>query len=47
MQKTIFIKGVSKGFEKLCTKAFFKRGYKVAATSRNEDVLKDFAVRYG
>jgi NADP-dependent 3-hydroxy acid dehydrogenase YdfG len=47
MQKTIFITGASRGFGKLWTEAFLKRGDKVAATSRNADALKDLAEQYG
>jgi NADP-dependent 3-hydroxy acid dehydrogenase YdfG len=47
MQKTIFITGASKGFGKLWTEAFLKRGDKVVATSRNVDAFKDLAEKYG
>ncbi|AZB29850.1 SDR family NAD(P)-dependent oxidoreductase [Chryseobacterium balustinum] len=47
MQKTIFITGASRGFGKLWTEAFLKRGDKVAATSRNADAFRDLAEQYG
>ncbi|WP_326984255.1 SDR family NAD(P)-dependent oxidoreductase [Chryseobacterium sp. MYb264] len=46
MEKTIFITGASRGFGKLWTEAFLKRGDKVAATSRNIEAYKDLAEQY-
>ena len=47
MEKVIFITGASRGFGKLWTEAFLKRGYKVAATVRNLDTLTDLSKQYG
>lgn len=47
MTKTIFITGASRGFGKLWTEAFLKRGDRVAATSRNAAAFKDLAEKYG
>ncbi|MDR0262393.1 MAG: SDR family NAD(P)-dependent oxidoreductase [Sphingobacterium sp.] len=46
MSKTIFITGVSKGFGKLWTEAFLKRGDNVIATSRDAKSLHDLANQY-
>lgn len=46
MEKTIFITGASRGFGKLWTEAFLKRGDKVVATSRNIEAYKDLAEQY-
>jgi len=46
MSKTIFITGASKGFGRIWTEAFLKRGDKVAATARNTEALKDLAAQY-
>jgi len=47
MAKTIFITGASRGFGKIWTEAFLKRGDKVAATVRNLDSIKDLVKQYG
>jgi NADP-dependent 3-hydroxy acid dehydrogenase YdfG len=47
MAKTIFITGASRGFGRIWTEAFLKRGDKVAATARNTDSLKDLVTQYG
>jgi NADP-dependent 3-hydroxy acid dehydrogenase YdfG len=47
MAKTIFITGASRGFGKIWTEAFLKRGDKVIATARNTDSLKDLNKQYG
>lgn len=47
MAKTIFITGASRGFGRIWTEAFLKRGDKVAATARNLDTLKDLSRQYG
>ena len=47
MSKTIFITGASRGFGKLWTEAFLKRGDKVAATSRNISGLQYLVEQYG
>ena len=47
MSKTIFITGASRGFGKLWTEAFLKRGDKVAATARNIAALDDLVSTYG
>ena len=47
MSKVIFITGASRGFGKLWTEAFLKRGDKVAATVRNLDSLADLKKAYG
>ena len=47
MSKTIFITGASRGFGKIWTEAFLKRGDKVAATVRDLNSLKDLAKQYG
>lgn len=46
MQKTIFITGASRGFGKLWTEAFLKRGDKVVATARNIKSLDNLAKEY-
>lgn len=46
MQKTIFITGASRGFGKLWTEAFLKRGDKVVATARNIQSLENLANEY-
>ncbi|MGH1516941.1 SDR family NAD(P)-dependent oxidoreductase [Chryseobacterium sp. JK1] len=46
MSKTIFITGVSKGFGKLWTEAFLKRGDNVIATSRDAQNLGDLVQQY-
>jgi len=47
MSKTIFITGASRGFGRIWTEAFLKRGDKVAATARDLNALKDLAKQYG
>lgn len=47
MEKVLFITGASRGFGKIWTEAFLKRGDKVAATVRNLDTLSDLAKKYG
>ncbi len=47
MAKTIFITGASRGFGKIWTEAFLRRGDKVAATARNLDSLTDLVQQYG
>jgi short-subunit dehydrogenase len=46
MKKTIFITGASRGFGKIWTEAFLKRGDNVVATVRNTETLKDLASEY-
>lgn len=46
MSKTIFITGISKGFGRLWTEAFLKRGDRVVATSRDAESLNDLAQQY-
>lgn len=46
MAKTIFITGASRGFGKIWTEAFLKRGDNVVATVRNPEVLKELAEEY-
>jgi len=46
MNKTIMITGASRGFGKIWTEAFLKRGDNVVATSRNAASLKPLADRY-
>ncbi|MFD2034614.1 SDR family NAD(P)-dependent oxidoreductase [Belliella marina] len=46
MKKTIFITGASRGFGKIWTEAFLKRGDNVVATVRNTESLKDLASEY-
>lgn len=46
MSKTIFITGASKGFGRIWTEAFLKRGDKVAATARNMEALAELAAQY-
>lgn len=46
MQKTIFITGASRGFGKLWTEAFLKRGDKVVATARNIKSLENLSKEY-
>ena len=47
MEKVIFITGASRGFGKLWTEAFLKRGDKVAATVRNLSSLDELVKKYG
>ncbi|MEO6870163.1 MAG: SDR family NAD(P)-dependent oxidoreductase [Ginsengibacter sp.] len=47
MKKTILITGASRGFGKIWTEAFLKRGDNVIATSRNIDHLQELADKYG
>ncbi|MCP2025499.1 NADP-dependent 3-hydroxy acid dehydrogenase YdfG [Flavobacterium sp. HSC-32F16] len=47
MSKTILITGASKGFGKTWAEAFLAKGYKVAATARNVETLKDLKEKYG
>jgi NAD(P)-dependent dehydrogenase (short-subunit alcohol dehydrogenase family) len=47
MAKTIFITGASRGFGKIWTEAFLKRGDKVAATVRNLATLNELSQQYG
>jgi NAD(P)-dependent dehydrogenase (short-subunit alcohol dehydrogenase family) len=47
MGKTIFITGASRGFGKIWTKEFLKRGDKVAATARNLSDLNDLVKEFG
>ena len=47
MTKTIFITGASKGFGKIWTEAFLKRGDNVVATARNTEALNDLVKQYG
>jgi NAD(P)-dependent dehydrogenase (short-subunit alcohol dehydrogenase family) len=47
MAKTIFITGASRGFGKIWTEAFLRRGDKVAATARDIKTLSDLAKQYG
>jgi len=47
MAKTIFITGASRGFGKIWTEAFLKRGDKVAAAVRNLDTLGELTRTYG
>ena len=47
MSKTIFITGASRGFGKIWTEAFLKRGDKVAAAVRNLDALGELTRIYG
>lgn len=47
MSKVIFITGASRGFGKLWTEAFLKRGDKVAASARDVSVLSDLVELYG
>ena len=46
MQKTIFITGASRGFGRIWTEAFLKRGDNVVAAVRNPEVLKELAEEY-
>jgi short-subunit dehydrogenase len=46
MQKTIFITGASRGFGRLWTEAFLKRGDKVVATARNIKSLENLTKEY-
>jgi len=46
MSKVILITGASRGFGKIWTEAFLKRGDKVAATVRNLESLKDLKSQY-
>jgi short-subunit dehydrogenase len=46
MQKNIFITGASRGFGKLWTEAFLRRGDKVVATARNIKSLENLAKEY-
>jgi NAD(P)-dependent dehydrogenase (short-subunit alcohol dehydrogenase family) len=47
MSKTIFITGASRGFGKLWTEAFLKRGDKVAASARDISALNELVEKYG
>ncbi len=47
MAKTIFITGASRGFGRIWTEAFLKRGEKVAATARDINTLNDLKRKYG
>jgi NADP-dependent 3-hydroxy acid dehydrogenase YdfG len=47
MSKTIFITGASRGFGKIWAHAFLKRGYRVAATARNVEALKELRDEFG
>jgi short-subunit dehydrogenase len=47
MTKTIFITGASRGLGKIWAEAFLKQSYKVAATARNTDSLKDLVQQFG
>ena len=46
MKKTIFITGASRGFGKIWTDAFLKRGDNVVATVRNPEVLAKLTEEY-
>jgi len=46
MAKTIFITGASRGFGKIWTEAFLKRGDNVVATVRNLDTLIDLTTAF-
>ena len=41
MAKTIFITGASRGFGRIWTEVFLKRGDNVVATVRNPETLKE------
>lgn len=47
MSKTVLITGASRGFGRIWTEAFLKRGDRVIATSRNPGQLQDLAAQYG
>ncbi|MEO6522823.1 MAG: SDR family NAD(P)-dependent oxidoreductase [Mucilaginibacter sp.] len=47
MSKIIFITGASRGFGKIWTEAFLKRGDKVVATARDLSSLADLVKQYG
>lgn len=47
MSKVIFITGASRGFGKIWTEAFLKRGDKVVATGRKIDALQILKKEYG
>jgi NAD(P)-dependent dehydrogenase (short-subunit alcohol dehydrogenase family) len=47
MAKTIFITGASRGFGRIWTEAFLKRGDKVVATARNTSTFTDLKKQYG
>lgn len=47
MEKVIFITGASRGFGRLWTEAFLKRGDKVVATVRNLSSLDELVKQYG
>jgi len=47
MSKTILITGASRGFGKIWTEAFLKRGDNVIATARNTESLDDLVAHYG
>lgn len=47
MSKVIFITGASRGFGRIWTEAFLKRGDKVVATARHIDALQDLKKEYG
>lgn len=46
MAKTIFITGASRGFGRIWTEAFLKRGDNVVATVRNLDALLDLSKEF-
>lgn len=47
MKKTVIITGASRGFGRIWTEAFLKRGDNVIATSRNIDHLQALTAQYG
>lgn len=47
MKKTILITGASRGFGRIWTEAFLKRGDNVIATARNTEPLNDLVKEYG
>lgn len=47
MKKTVIITGASRGFGRIWTEAFLKRGDNVIATSRNIDNLQALTAQYG
>jgi len=47
MKKTILITGASRGFGRIWTEAFLKRGDNVIATARNTESLNDLIKEYG
>ncbi|MBF4470586.1 SDR family NAD(P)-dependent oxidoreductase [Flavobacterium sp. HJJ] len=46
MKKTIFITGASRGFGRIWTETFLKRGDNVVATVRNTDSLKELSAEF-